>query len=115
MKIEDQPDHLFKDTGADLFSARGKEYLEYVDRYLGYICLEEFPSKPSAKAAKVFFLFRDTNYVLEEEYKLYDINAIIAAVGGSLGLFLGFSCRGFLMSLIQRLFVQPETNEVGVG
>ncbi len=28
---------------------------------------------------------------LHEEYKLFDFNAIVASVGGSLGLFLGFS------------------------
>ena len=30
--------------------------------------------------------------LLEEEMLLYDLNSIVSAVGGSLGLFLGFSC-----------------------
>ena len=32
---------------------------------------------------------------------MYDNNAIVAAVGGSLGLFLGFSARGFLLYLVE--------------
>ncbi len=31
---------------------------------------------------------------VEEEYELFDANEIVSAVGGSLGLFLGFSCLG---------------------
>lgn len=35
-----------------------------------------------------------------EEFLLYDLNAIVAGVGGSLGLFLGFSCLGCLGQIL---------------
>ena len=34
---------------------------------------------------------------------MYDINAVVAAVGGSLGLFLGFSCYEYGKKLIDRV------------
>ena len=36
------------------------------------------------------------------EYYLYDLPAIVSAVGGNLGLFLGFSCYGMGKSLMDR-------------
>ncbi len=39
-----------------------------------------------------FLYYKTTTYKVFEEYLLYDTNTIIAAIGGSLGLFLGFSC-----------------------
>jgi hypothetical protein len=39
----------------------------------------------------------------EEEYLLFDFNAIVSAVGGSLGLFLGFSCLDFLLRLLAKV------------
>ena len=37
------------------------------------------------------------------EIDLYDFNAIVASVGGSLGLFLGFSCYEYGKRLIDRI------------
>jgi hypothetical protein len=39
-----------------------------------------------------------------EEYKLHDLSTIIAAVGGSMGLFLGFSCFQCGKDLIERAY-----------
>lgn len=39
---------------------------------------------------------------IEEEYLLMDFSAIVSAVGGSLGLFLGFSCLDFLMQVLNK-------------
>ena len=36
-----------------------------------------------------------------EQYTLYDFNAIVSAVGGSLGLFLGFSFFDFVKVLLK--------------
>lgn len=47
-----------------------------------------------------YFYFPYMSYSLHEEVLLYDSNQILAGVGGSLGLFLGFSCRGFLVDLV---------------
>ncbi len=40
----------------------------------------------------IFMFYKTTTYKIFEEYLLYDTNTIISAIGGSLGLFLGFSC-----------------------
>ena len=39
----------------------------------------------------------------EEEYTIMGTNAIISATGGSLGLFLGFSCFGAIWSIFEVL------------
>lgn len=47
---------------------------------------------------KIFYPKNDV--FVWEEYLVYDLNAIVSGVGGSMGLFLGFSflgcCEGFL-------------------
>ena len=40
---------------------------------------------------------------IEEEYTLMGTNAIISATGGSLGLFLGFSCYGAIWNIFEML------------
>ena len=40
----------------------------------------------------LFVYYKTTTLKVFDEYLLYDTNAIISAIGGSLGLFLGFSC-----------------------
>ena len=52
----------------------------------------------------VFLLYDQTDINVREEVLLFDFGAILAAVGGSLGLFLGFSCRGFLMHFVERIY-----------
>ena len=37
------------------------------------------------------------------EAEMYDINAVVASVGGSLGLFLGFSCYEYGKKLIDQI------------
>ncbi len=36
--------------------------------------------------------YKSTSVIILEEYRLFDFNAIVAAFGGAMGLFLGFSC-----------------------
>ena len=38
----------------------------------------------------------------EDQLLIYDFNAIVASVGGSLGLFLGFSCWDFIDPVIDK-------------
>ena len=40
---------------------------------------------------------------IEEEYILMNVNAIIAAAGGSLGLFMGLSGYGFVWMLVEMM------------
>ena len=49
---------------------------------------------------EIGFFYEDTNVAISSEYVLYDFNAIVTSVGGSLGLFLGFSCWQFICKLI---------------
>lgn len=56
--------------------------------------------------------YGETEVRVKEEFLIYDLNAIVAAIGGSLGLFLGFSCyevaRGGLQkarNLVKGFFV----------
>ena len=48
------------------------------------------PGDPSGRA-KSYFYYKEVEEESLEEYVLFDFNAILAAVGGSIGLFLGFS------------------------
>ena len=36
--------------------------------------------------------YDETEVQVKQEFLIYDLNAIVAAIGGSLGRFLGFSC-----------------------
>jgi hypothetical protein len=47
---------------------------------------------PLKHFSKVAVFFPTLEVVVTEEFLIYDSNTILAAVGGSLGLFLGFSC-----------------------
>ena len=40
---------------------------------------------------RLFLYLKTTNVEVEEEYLLYDLNVFLASIGGSFGLFLGFS------------------------
>ncbi len=40
----------------------------------------------------MYLFYQTTQATLYREYLLFDESAIVSAVGGSLGLFLGFSC-----------------------
>ncbi len=55
----------------------------------------------SDDATLYFYVYN--SFETAEEYLLFDGNAIISAVGGSLGLFLGFSCLTMLTLLGQKL------------
>ena len=48
----------------------------------------------NGKKIKVYLYFKEIEYELREEYILFDSNSVVASIGGSLGMFLGFSCLG---------------------
>ncbi len=52
---------------------------------------------------EIYFYWENLDVLVEEEYLLMDFNAIVSAVGGSLGLFLGFSCLDFLLKMLSRV------------
>jgi hypothetical protein len=42
--------------------------------------------------------------MIQEEYLLYDFNSVITALGGNLGLFVGFSCLSMLEVLTVKIY-----------
>ena len=55
------------------------------------------------KDIQVSLIFKHTHVKVNEEYELFDFGAIVGAVGGSLGLFLGFSALDFVLQLLDWL------------
>ena len=57
----------------------------------------------------------------EEEMLIYDFSAIIAGVGGSLGLFLGFSCLQAVEPTLKKIAAilktssNPQSRQNGFG
>jgi hypothetical protein len=58
----------------------------------------------SDQLSQFWIAYSDTGVPIHQEVLLYDFNAIIAAVGGSLGLFIGFSVFDTFKAIIQRIF-----------
>lgn len=56
----------------------------------------------SGNLGGTMYVYMSTTLETAEEYLLFDGNAIVSAVGGSLGLFLGFSCLSTLLLLWQK-------------
>ena len=50
-----------------------------------------------------YMFFRDAKVQVQHEYVLFDFPAIVGSVGGSLGLFLGFSVLDAAMMLVHWL------------
>ncbi len=53
--------------------------------------------------AAVFVLYETTEVTLEEEYVLLDLPALIAAVGGFVGMILGWSAKDLARIVFERL------------
>ena len=49
----------------------------------------------------VMIYYQDNQTKIETEYRLFGVTSIIASVGGSMGLFLGFSCLDAAMYLVE--------------
>ena len=52
----------------------------------------------------IWYMHGSSDIDVYTEIRLYDFAAIVAAVGGSLGLFLGFSCLDSILILINWIF-----------
>ena len=57
--------------------------------------------KESINKTTLYAYYAGPNVKIEEEYTLMGTTAIISATGGSLGLFLGFSCYGAVWNIIE--------------
>ena len=60
----------------------------------------------------LYLFYTDMAVPTHEEYLLYDFNAIVSAVGGSLGLFLGFSCYEIVKMCLNKVSGDKKS---GVG
>ena len=54
----------------------------------------------------IWYMHGSSDIDIFTEIRLYDFAAIIAAVGGSLGLFLGFSCLDSILIFFNWIFPQ---------
>ena len=59
--------------------------------------LDEFPRMLFAKIER-------QEVMLHEDYKVYDFNGIVGSVGGSLGLFIGFSFLQMMLYITGKLW-----------
>ncbi len=58
------------------------------------------------RMARTYVMLDNTDIVIEEEYTLQDFSAIVATLGGSVGIFLGWSLLDgsrMLASLMKRM------------
>ena len=88
----------------------GGDMLELYNKYLGpYLadhCLElceKFKYKGSMSASgpkttpiEVCYWIESNDILYNEEYLIYDLKVIVGSIGGTLGLFLGFSLTGIV-------------------
>lgn len=59
------------------------------------------PTPVSSNQSWIYIYYKAIETIEQEEYVLFDFWAILAAVGGSMGLFLGFSFLDFGYKIIQ--------------
>ena len=60
-------------------------------------------TKNSVNGITIALQYLNTNIARYEEYLLFDSIAIIAAVGGALGLFIGFSCFDCVKYILNKI------------
>ena len=66
----------------------------------------------NASVNEASFTFEaDTVIKVGKELLVYDTNDMISSIGGSLGLFLGFSCYEYISHFIKKVKKQNLTNE----
>ena len=96
----------------------GEYNSQYIIKHLSYICIfiHTLPDLYTYVLLKycilknhtcilfsIFMTVATSNVLVNEEYLLYDLNNIISAVGGSMGLFLSFSFLNCFMCAFDSL------------
>ena len=75
-------------------------------QYFGQIS-ENHPDPPNASDKSNYYRLRykfaDQNMYVSEEYFIHDIMNVIGSVGGTLGMFIGFSMTGFMSWIFSKL------------
>ena len=62
--------------------------------------VEEIKTKDNPRHVEIFFWFTSNTTQVHQEYLVYDTVGLIGSIGGSLGLFIGFSFHGALISIL---------------
>ncbi len=73
-------------------------------KHVSFPRFADSPSGSNLAHHVVYVHFPSTFETLLKEYYIYDEVAIVSAVGGALGLFLGFSCLSVMLSAIEAAF-----------
>ena len=60
---------------------------------------------------ELYLMYADTRVTIIEEILVFDTNAIVSAVGGSLGLFIGFSVFDTLKWMICKIWKYCATTD----
>ena len=61
-----------------------------------------YPNKSDTDEGTWFWL-EGPKFKVEEEYLVYNLSGIVGTVGGSLGLFIGFSFLDFMLLGVRRM------------
>ena len=72
---------------------------------LSHFKLNMWPPR-APNSSRLFLYLSSTNVLVEEEYCLFDLNASISSVGGTLGLFFGFSVYHAVLCVV-KLYFRP--------
>ena len=56
----------------------------------------------------IYLTLSNDNILIEQDILMYDLNTIIGSIGGSLGLFMGFSFLQFSRDLVKFVFPLPR-------
>ena len=76
------------------------ENIVYDKRY-SKLGINSLGRKDQVDKTVIYAKYASTKVKIEEEYTLMGATAIISATGGSLGLFLGFSCFGAIWNIFE--------------
>ena len=56
----------------------------------------------------IYLTLSNDNILIEQDILMYDLNTIIGSIGGSLGLFMGFSFLQCSRDLVKFVFPLPQ-------
>ena len=68
----------------------------------GMLSATEIPGTPENKSS-IYIYFSSLDSSISREITLFGPTGIVASVGGSLGLFLGFSCLDAALTIVERV------------
>ena len=99
--------------GRCLFQKSFKQYTTRVEQFDFEIVKEDLPNGTEDMNVQFNLLFASTNVDIFEEILIFDEISLLGSLGGSLGLFIGFSFFGyvtaFLNMIVDKIFGQSSS------